>query len=156
MAHTAFVVRRAVAGDAAAMAEIARRAYEPYLARMGGRRPGPLDADYADAAAGPESWVAVGPTDLPGGFLVLRPGEEGLLLENVAVAPASQGYGFGRALLDLAEVRARSLGFASIWLYTHVTMTENQAIYAARGYAETHRATEHGLARIYYRKPLCA
>jgi ribosomal protein S18 acetylase RimI-like enzyme len=154
MGAAGFEMRRTVADDAAAMAGIAGRAYQPYLARMGGQRPGPLDADYAAAAGGAESWSALAQDGRLAGFVVLVPGADGLLLENVAVDPAYQGRGLGRLLLDLAEGRARALGLPSIWLYTHVTMTENQRIYEARGYVETRRATEHDLTRVFYRKTL--
>jgi hypothetical protein len=33
-------------------------------------------------------------------------------------------------------------------------MTENIALYGRIGYAETHRATEKGLNRVYMAKPL--
>src|SRR6476469_3990695 len=42
-------VRRATPADATSMARVAQAAYSPYLERMGGQRPGPLDADYAAA-----------------------------------------------------------------------------------------------------------
>ena len=45
-------------------------------------------------------------------------------------------------------------GFAAIRLYTQDIMVENNAIYLARGYVETHRATEHGLNRVYMEKRL--
>jgi ribosomal protein S18 acetylase RimI-like enzyme len=147
-------VRRATAADAVAMAELADRAYRPYVARMDGRRPGPLDTDYAATIDHAEVWVVDGTAYRLRAFLVLVPGRDGLLLENVAVDPVAQGQGLGSALLDLAEERARAYVHPSIWLYTHVSMVENQRIYAARGYVETHRATENGLERIFYRKTL--
>ena len=136
------------------MAALADRAYRPYPARMGGQRPGPLDADYRVAVVDAESWVACGPAGDLVGFLVLVPGKDATLLENVAVDPRAQGRGLGGLLLDLAEERARALGHASIWLYTHVSMTENQRIYESRGYRETRRATENGLTRVFYGKAL--
>jgi len=50
-------LRRATAADAPAMRRIAAAAYSPYVPRMEGRRPGPLDADYAAAVADSEAWV---------------------------------------------------------------------------------------------------
>ena len=75
-------------------------------------------------------------------------------LDNVAVSPTAQGKGYGRILLDYAESIARAMGFARIRLYTQVIMTENQAIYAKRGYIETHRAVEKGLHRVFMEKVL--
>ncbi|MDT3444578.1 MULTISPECIES: N-acetyltransferase [unclassified Pseudofrankia] len=147
-------VRRAVTADAAEMAGLADRSYRPYVARMDGRRPGPMDADYAATIDDAEVWVVDGPAHRLRAFLVLVPGPDGLLLENIAVDPVAQGRGLGGALLRLAEEQALAHAHTSIWLYTHVSMVENQRIYAARGYVETHRATDNGLERIFYRKTL--
>jgi hypothetical protein len=32
-------------------------------------------------------------------------------------------------------------------------MTENLSHYPQRGYAQTHRAEQHGFRRVYFRKP---
>ena len=144
-------VRRATPADAARMAYVAEAAYSPYLERMGGLRPGPMDTDYAAAVSGTEAWVA----ELDGtvvGFLLLVAEEDGLLLDNVAVLPTHHGQGIGRALLTLAEERAAALGRDRIRLYTHVTMVENQRLYERHGYTETHRAGAHGLVRVFYEK----
>ena len=144
-------LRRATRADAPALADIAEAAYAPYLDRMGGLRPGPMDTDYAAAVADTEAWVAV----LGGavaGFVLLVEEDEGLLLDNVAVLPAHHGRGVGRRLLELAEHRTVELGLDRIRLYTHVTMVENQALYERIGYVETARTTEHGFTRVFYEK----
>jgi ribosomal protein S18 acetylase RimI-like enzyme len=76
------------------------------------------------------------------------------MLENVAVDPTYQGRGIGRALLDLAERRARELGLPAVELFTHSLMTENQQIYEGRGYVRTAQVDEEGFNRFYYRKDL--
>jgi hypothetical protein len=43
---------------------------------------------------------------------------------------------------------------ARLTLYTHVVMTENQAIYAHLGYRETARRTENGYHRVFMQKDL--
>jgi ribosomal protein S18 acetylase RimI-like enzyme len=146
-------LRRATAADAAAMAAVAEAAYSPYVARMGGLRPGPLDTDYAAAVDGTEAWVAVQDGDVVG-FVLLVDEDDVLLLENVAVVPSHHGRGVGRRLLEHAEERARALGRTGIRLYTHVTMVENQALYERIGYVETGRTTEHGFTRVFYEKRL--
>lgn len=146
-------LRRANAADAPAMAAIAEAAYSPYLERMDGLRPGPMDTDYASAVAETEAWVALLDDDVVG-FVLLVEEADGVLLENVAVLPEHHGRGFGRALVEHAESRAHALGRTRITLYTHVTMVENQALYERSGYVETARTTEHGFTRVFYEKRL--
>ena len=88
------------------------------------------------------------------GLLVLIPQDDAMLLDNVAVSPASQGTGVGRCLLAFAERAAADAGYAFLTLYTNAAMTENVALYRRLGYAETHRAEVKGLRRIYMRKAL--
>lgn len=147
----AFELRRATAADASGITDVAERAYAPYLPRMGGVRPGPMDMDYDAAVADSEVWVAEAGGRLVG-FLVLVPEAEGMLLEGVAVLPSHQGGGIGRALISLAEGRALADGHERIRLYTHETMIENQRRYERIGYVETHRGGEHGL--VFYEKTL--
>ena len=146
-------LRRADAADVPALQRIASAAYSPYLPRMGGLRPGPMDADYAAAVADCETWVAMLGGDAVG-YLVLVDEGEVMLLDNVAVLPSHHGRGVGRALLELAEQRAAAAGCSSIRLFTHVTMVENQALYERIGYAETHRGGEDGRVRVFYEKTL--
>lgn len=142
------VIDRATVADADAVTALVQRAYERYLPRMS-IRPRPMEADYRQVLEERECWAARSGADLAG-VLVLGPEERSLLLENIAVDPARQGQGIGGRLLDLAEQRARELGLPVVRLYTHVTMVENQQLYAARGYVETHRATEAGREAVFY------
>jgi ribosomal protein S18 acetylase RimI-like enzyme len=70
------------------------------------------------------------------------------------VHPGVQGRGLGRALMSFAEQEAARCGLTRMALFTHETMTENQAIYARLGYAEVERRVEDGYRRIYMEKPL--
>ena len=88
------------------------------------------------------------------GVLVLSDDADDFLLENVAVDPRYQGKGLGKALLQLAEVEARSRGLSEIHLYTNVVMAENLRLYFNVGYAEYARREENGFARIYMKKVL--
>jgi GNAT superfamily N-acetyltransferase len=135
------------------MAAVAERAYEPYVARMGGQRPAPMDLDYATVTRDAESWVAESGGEVVG-FLVLIAEGDSMLLDGVAVDPSHQGRGVGRALLALAEDRAKAGGHRRICLYTNAAMVENQALYERIGYVETHRGDEHGFARVFYEKAL--
>ena len=143
-------VREARPDDLPAVQKVVQEAYSPYVARIG-REPGPLLDDYARRIAAGEVEVVDGPDGLAAN-LVLVPKKGALLLDNVAVANAARGRGLGGALIDHAEARARALSLPVVRLYTHELMTENQAIYAKRGYVETHRVEENGLRRVFMAK----
>jgi ribosomal protein S18 acetylase RimI-like enzyme len=143
-------LRPATRDDLAAVQEIVRAAYTPYIARIG-REPGPMLDDYCaliDAGC-----VHVGTRDgVAQGILVLVPQDDAMLLDNIAVAPEAQGSGLGRLLIAFAERAAFEAGYRAIKLYTNEAMTENIELYARLGYAETHRVEEKGLRRVYMRK----
>ena len=90
------------------------------------------------------------------GFVVGYPRGDHWHLENVAVDPAKQGTGLGRALVTHAEAVARAAGARAVELYTNAKMTENQGLYPRLGYRETGRAAEDGFDRVFYRKTLDA
>ena len=148
-------LRRATSTDVLLMARVAQQAYAPYLERMNGQRPGPMDANYdalvAEAKA--EAWVVEVEGEVVG-FLILVAESNGMLLDNVAVLPSHQGLGAGRLLLSLAENQTRAAGFDHVRLYTHETMVENQQLYERNGYVETHREAEYGFGRVFYVKSL--
>ena len=145
-------LRPARDGDLPAVLRIVHDAYAPYIPRIG-RRPGPMDDDYAARIREAAVTLAEDPGGVAG-LSVLRLDPAPALLDNVAVAPRAQGRGLGRALIAAAETRAREAGHDRVTLYAHVAMVENRALYARLGYAETHRATEDGLHRVYMAKPL--
>jgi ribosomal protein S18 acetylase RimI-like enzyme len=145
-------LRPASERDAASVGELVRSAYGHYVDRLG-RPPRPMTDDYADVVG--ESDVTVAERDgVIVGAIVLQVDDEGFVVDNVAVDPAHQGTGVGRALLEFAEAEARRAGYDSIYLYTHELMTENQALYERIGYVEYDRR-RHGTATlVYMRKAL--
>lgn len=146
------MIRCAGPGDVDALRAIAAAAYQKYVPRIG-RVPAPMTADYAQAVRDGQAWAALEEGQIVGFvILIARPGY--LLLENVAVLPAAQGYGIGTRLLALAEDHARGLGLGEIRLYTNEAMTENLTYYARHGYAETHRGRQDGFCRVFFRKPI--
>ena len=134
------------------MAGIVRAAFSVYLPRVT-RPPLPLSLDYAAAVAAGLVDVAIRGQDVAG-MLLLKPEVDHLLLDVIAVDPACQGQGVGRQLLAHAEAEGRRRNLPEIRLLTNAAMTEAQAVYLRHGYAETHRATEDGRARVFYRKRL--
>jgi Acetyltransferase (GNAT) domain len=81
------------------MTELVRRAYGPYVARIG-REPAPMLADYESVVRNEQAWVAEGDGRIVG-LLVLRFEHGFVLLDNVAVAPEVQGLGIGSAVLPV-------------------------------------------------------
>jgi len=100
-------IRRAGVADLPAVTALVREAYAPYVPRIG-REPAPMTADYAALLEAAEVWVATDGDRGVIGVLVLHTQTDSLFLENVAVAPAAQGRGVGRALIEHAERRAHS------------------------------------------------
>jgi ribosomal protein S18 acetylase RimI-like enzyme len=144
-------IRRARAADLSAVREIVAAAYGVYVERIG-RRPAPMDDDYDERLRDGRLYVA--DDGSVAGLIVLVPASDHLLVENVAVHPARQGEGIGRALLTYAEEYARELGLPELQLYTNAAMTENLAFYARLGYREDDRRTEEGFQRVFFSKPV--
>ncbi len=146
------MIRRARADEADTIHDIVTRAYQRYVPIIG-TAPAPMLDDYAARIAANQVWVRQD-ADLIVGILVLENRPDCFLLDNIAVAPNHQGLGIGSSLLDFSETEAQRRGWDTITLYTNALMTENIAIYTARGYRERDRRTEHGFDRIYMEKRL--
>ena len=147
-------VRPAIAADVPVIESIVHDSYVKYVDRIG-RKPGPMLDDYpALVVAGEVSVCAEG--DAIAGILVLQDQPDHLLLDNIAVAPAWQGKGAGRMLLDFADAEARRRGFGELRLYTHVMMHENIALYTRLGWEEYARGEQAGFQRVFMRKPVSA
>jgi GNAT superfamily N-acetyltransferase len=145
-------IRPATASDAAAVTACVHAAYRHYIARIG-KPPGPMLEDYAEVIRDLQVHVVERDARVIG-VLVLADAEGGLFIDNVAVEPAAQGTGVGRALLEFAEDEARRRGLSLIALSTHEKMTENQALYSRIGYVEFDRRVTDGYARVFMRKAL--
>ena len=147
----ASVIRRATAADIAAIEALVEAAYEHYIPRIG-MRPIPMDDDYPARVDRGEAFVTG--DDAIDGVIVLVERDDHVLIDNVAVHPAKQGRGTGRALLAFAEERASQLGFDEVRLYTHAKMVENRALYARLGYEQTGDDEFVGRPRVHMRKRL--
>lgn len=145
-------IHRARPEDAPFVREIAREAYRPYIKRIG-REPAPMVADFATLIEAAEVWIAVDFAEILG-YIVMRPGQETLHIENVAVSPPRHGEGVGKALLDFAEAEAARIGIPRMDLYTNAKMRENLSLYPRLGWAEVARRTEDGFERVYFEKPV--
>lgn len=146
------MIRPAVTADTQAVMAVVEAAYTHYIARIG-KRPGPMDDDYAARIAAGQTWV-LDRDGMIAGILVLEETADGFLLDNIAVRPKFHGQGLGRILIAFTEAEAKRRGFTAIRLYTHALMTENIALYTRLGFSETGRVTEKGFDRVYMEKPL--
>jgi GNAT superfamily N-acetyltransferase len=147
-------IQLATAADCAAVTACVHAAYVGYISDIG-RRPAPMDANYADLIARDVVYVLRASNDERlYGVIVLHVEAGALFVENVAVDPTHQHRGFGRQLMAFAEDQARGRGLAELRLYTHQRMTANIALYTRLGYAEIERRVEHGFARVFMRKPI--
>jgi len=145
-------IRLAVPADEGGVAGCVRAAFSPYIENIG-KPPAPMLLDFKAVIAAGQAWVA----ELDGvvvGVLVQYETEEGFYIDTVAVLPAQQGRGIGRALLEFAEGEALRRGYHSIYLCTNVKMTANQVLYPKIGFAEYERKFEEGYDRIFFRKKL--
>lgn len=98
-----------------------------------GAEPLPLKWDYATIFDETEVWGVRDKGQLVG-VLILRPGEDDLRLESVATLPQVQGGGYGNALLNAAEFRARDWGYSTIRLLTGEALTQNVDWYLRKGF----------------------
>jgi ribosomal protein S18 acetylase RimI-like enzyme len=145
-------LRSATQADVPRLTALVQAAYGHYVERIGGP-PRPMTDDYSDVVRHHDVTVAERAGEVVG-LIVLAADDEGFLIDNVAVDPAHQGSGVGRALLESAEAAARRNGFDSIYLFTHEGMTENLALYARIGYVEYDRRRHGGACLVYMRKKL--
>ncbi len=125
--------------DAAAIRRLTREAYTRWVPVIG-REPLPMRADYA-AAVQAHLFGLVWIEDRLAGLVEMIPGEDHLLIENVAVGPWYQGRGLGRRLVAHAETVARDMGVAEVRLYTNALFRRNVTLYRSLGYRVTREET---------------
>jgi len=78
------------------------------------------------------------------GYFVAMPGVDEMHLLNLTVAPAWQGRGLARTMLDALEAHCRQSRLAKLWLEVRESNHRARALYRQRGF------TEVGLRRGYY------
>jgi ribosomal protein S18 acetylase RimI-like enzyme len=144
-------IRLATSNDLSALQEIAVKAYEPYVARMG-QEPAPMRPDFARHIA--EDTVFVWDEGCVKGYAVIVIDGDEPLLDNIAADPVAQGQRVGSKLLEHVEAYLRAEGFGAYTLYTNVHMTENIAWYTRAGFIETGRGAQDGFERVFFRKLL--
>lgn len=146
------MIRPAHAGEADALAALVARAYAAYVPLLG-RRPAPMDDDYAARVAAGQAHV-LERNGAAAGLIVLEERDDHLWVDNVAVEPSLHGQGLGRALLAFAEGEARRLRLPELRLLTNERMERNLAFYAQLGFREAGRREERGFRRVFMARRL--
>jgi ribosomal-protein-alanine N-acetyltransferase len=126
---------------------------------------GPLAALHA--ACFPDSWDAAAIAkllDTPGtfafhdrdGFVLARTAAGEAEILTLAVAPLARGRGLGRALLQVAIIRAQELGAETMFLEVGADNPHALALYAGLGFAKagTRKGYYSGKDALLLRLPL--
>jgi GNAT superfamily N-acetyltransferase len=146
------LIRAARPDETDAVSALVQRAYAPWVAQVG-KRPAPMDDDYAHHIAAAEVFVLdQGGTIAALAVLIEAP--DHLLLDNVAVDPARHGSGLGRRMIAFAEQEAVRRGHRELRLFTNEKMQRNIALYVRLGFVETHRDTVAGHRRVFMTKAM--
>lgn len=125
---------RSTVADRSAIVALQRAAYAANRAILG-VEPLPLLADYDAIFADHETWVIRSePDDAIAAVLFLEIRADDVLIWSVATDPNCQSRGFGGALLEAAEIRARQSGRDRVRLYTGEKLKERVAWYERSGY----------------------
>ena len=142
---------RATLSDAPNLVRLADEAYRHYIARIG-RPPAPMLADFTRHIT--DDTVFIATNDVICGYVVLCHGPVGWRLDNIAVAPSSQGQGIGAALIRHSESFMAKKGAAYYQLYINELMHENIDLYHNSGFREIACREEHGFKRVYFEKTI--
>jgi len=141
-------------GDADAVWELHNLALEGTGAHLGN---GPWDKDlkrirevYLDGAGEFVVGVLDGRIVAMGGLK--RTGDERAEIKRMRVHPDYQRRGFGSAILEHLERRARLLGYRVLHLVTAVVQISARRLYEKSGYREVGRTVVGGLDTILYEK----
>jgi GNAT superfamily N-acetyltransferase len=91
-----------------------------------------------------------------GGIRLLAPSSVGVRyeLKHLYLRPETRGKGWGRALLEDLETRARAFGAAEMVLDTHHSLQAAGALYANAGYTLIERYNDNPNATRWYSKAL--
>ncbi len=106
-----------------------------------------MDAEALEAKAGAETLLLAREGARLAGCLFADRREEALHLSKMAVAPARQGQGVGRALMAAAEALAREAGLPALELQTRVELEENHLTFARLGFGQVGETAHPGFSR---------
>ncbi len=133
-------LRPAVTGEADLVRSIVRETFLDLYRHRHHPVPGPTTVEFAPLIEAGQVWMieaATGSGAEPVGIMVLKRHPAYLLMDIVAILPAHQHRGHGRAALAFAEAHAATLGLPELRFYTNTTIERNVAFYRRLGYIET-------------------
>ncbi len=87
-------------------------------------------------------------------LIEMIPGDDHLLIENVAVSPAFQNRGLGRRLLAHAEQVAAAQGHPVVRLFTNKLFAANVQLYGKLGYGVDREEKSRLGITVYMSKPV--
>jgi ribosomal protein S18 acetylase RimI-like enzyme len=132
-----FSVRPAHHEDAPLLREIERRAGERFrdvgLGLVADDEPPSVEELEAYAEAG-RSWVAVGTSAHPVGYIIVDVVDGNVHIEQMSVHPDHQGVGVGRALIDRVCAWAVETGRPAVTLTTYADIPWNRPLYEHLGF----------------------
>lgn len=147
-----FHLRRATVADAPAVGWLTRAAYAKWVAVIG-REPLPMKADYEVAVR--EHLVDLLEVDgVLAGLVEMIPEPQWLLIENLAVAPAFQGRGCARILLEQARQTALAQHLKELRLFTNKQFASNVDLYLHHGFRVDREEPFMGGFTVYMSKSL--
>jgi len=133
-------VRRAVPDEAGLVRSIVRETFFDVYRNFDHPAPRPTTVDFAPLIADGQVWLIethTGSGHEPVGAMVLEEHPGFLRLDIIAISPAHQHRGYGRAALAFVETHAAARGLSEIRFYTNTMIERNVAFYRRLGYIET-------------------
>lgn len=150
----AYSLRLATAEDAGAIRSLTREAYSKWVPVIG-REPLPMTTDYGEAVRKHRIDLLHMDGKLAA-LIEMIPGDDHLLIENVAVSPAFQNRGLGRRLLAHAEQVAAAQGHPVVRLFTNKLFAANVQLYGKLGYGVDREEKSRLGITVYMSKPVQA
>ena len=143
------IFRKANSKDEDAIKQIASRAYQKYIERMG-KEPAPMRPniqknDIVFVCEKENKIIAFA-------ILVIKDGN--IFLENLAVEPLFQQKNVGTTFISFIENYLIKEKFDFYQLYTNEKMIENILWYQKIGFKKIREVTEKGFNRVYFQKQL--
>jgi predicted N-acetyltransferase YhbS len=130
-------LRLAIPAEIPLIREIERASAQRFIGLMdalAADEPSPVEALAARIAS--DGLLVAVDADTPIAFVMFRPVEDGLYIEQLDVLPAFAGRRIGAALLDAVAERARSSGLARLTLSTFRNVPWNAPYYRRLGFAD--------------------